>query len=29
VVTKVKNSEEIKKKPEDGCYISGLYLEGA
>lgn len=28
-VTKTKNSDEIKKKPEHGCYIQGLYLEGA
>lgn len=29
VVTKIYNLEEIKDKPEHGCYISGLYLEGA
>lgn len=29
VVTKTRNAETIKKKPEHGCYIQGLYLEGA
>ena len=29
VVTKVKNADEFKKKPEHGCYIRGLFLEGA
>jgi dynein heavy chain len=29
VVTKMKTAGEIKKKPEHGCYIQGLYLEGA
>ena len=28
-VTKHKSAEEIKKKPLHGCYIRGLYLEGA
>lgn len=25
----MKKAEEIAKKPEDGCYIIGLFLEGA
>jgi len=29
VVSKYYQAEEIKEKPEYGCYISGLYLEGA
>jgi len=29
VVTKSVNVSDFKKKPEDGCYITGLYLEGA
>ena len=29
VVTKFLSSEDVKEKPTDGCYISGLYLEGA
>ena len=29
VVTSSRNPELIKKKPEHGCYIQGLYLEGA
>lgn len=29
VITKYKTPEEIKKKPEHGCYVRGLYLEGA
>jgi len=29
VVTKSINPADFKKKPEDGCYITGLYLEGA
>lgn len=29
VVTTVVNPDDIVKKPLDGCYISGLYLEGA
>jgi len=29
VATKYITPEEIKEKPEYGCYISGLYLEGA
>ena len=29
VVTKIYNVDEIKEKPEFGCYIQGLYLEGA
>lgn len=28
-ITKIRNAEEIKKKPEHGCYVRGLYLEGA
>jgi dynein heavy chain len=28
-VTKIYNTDEIKEKPEFGCYIQGLYLEGA
>jgi len=29
VVTKFFSPDEIKERPEHGCYISGLYLEGA
>ena len=29
VVTSIYNVDEIKEKPEFGCYIQGLYLEGA
>ncbi len=29
VVTQTRNAEEFKKKPEHGCYVEGLYLEGA
>lgn len=29
IVTKEKNPNAIKKKLENGCYIRGLYLEGA
>ena len=29
MVTKVRNPNEIKKRLEHGCYIQGLYLEGA
>ena len=29
VVTKLRTPGEVKKKLEHGCYISGLYLEGA
>ena len=29
VVTKIYNQEDVKDKPEHGCYISGLFLEGA
>jgi dynein heavy chain len=29
IVTKEKDSSKIKKKLEHGCYIRGLYLEGA
>jgi len=29
IVTKIKKPEEIKKKPEFGCYVRGSYLEGA
>ena len=28
-VTKMTAPEEVKKKPEDGCFVYGLYLEGA
>lgn len=28
-VTKYKNHEEVEDRPEQGCYIEGLYLEGA
>lgn len=28
-VTKTRRAEDIKKRPEFGCYITGLYLEGA
>ena len=28
-VTKFRTQEEIKKRPEHGCYVRGLYLEGA
>ena len=28
-VTKMTSPDEVKKKPEDGCFIYGLYLEGA
>jgi dynein heavy chain len=28
-VTRMKSPEEVKQKPEDGCYVYGLYLEGA
>ena len=24
-----RNADTLKKKPEHGCYIQGLYLEGA
>ena len=29
IVTKIRNADEIKKKPEHGCYARGCYLEGA
>lgn len=29
MVTKIKNPNEVKKRLDDGCYIQGLYLEGA
>ena len=29
VVTQHRNPDFCKKKPEHGCYITGLYLEGA
>ena len=29
IVTKIYNVDEISEKPEFGCYIQGLYLEGA
>ena len=29
VVTQNRNPDFAKKKPEHGCYIQGLYLEGA
>lgn len=29
VVTKMKNPSEVKKRLDFGCYIQGLYLEGA
>lgn len=28
-VTTMKKAREVKERPEQGCYISGLYLEGA
>ena len=28
-VTKILDAKEVKKRPEDGCYIQGCYLEGA
>jgi dynein heavy chain len=28
-VTRIRDYKEIKKKPEHGCYVTGLYLEGA
>jgi hypothetical protein len=28
-VTKYTQASEIEEKPRDGCYITGLYLEGA
>lgn len=28
-VTQMTHEEEVKEKPTDGCYITGLYLEGA
>ena len=28
-VTKFVNESEVKEKPKHGCYITGLYLEGA
>lgn len=29
IVTKFANPEEVKERPEDGCYIYGLSIEGA
>lgn len=29
IVTKTRNPDEYKKKPEHGCLVRGLYLEGA
>lgn len=29
VVTKMTSNEEVKKRPTFGCYVEGLYLEGA
>jgi len=29
IVLKSKKGEEFKKRPEQGCYTTGLYLEGA
>lgn len=29
IVTKYQNPSEIKEAPEDGCYITGLSIEGA
>ena len=29
IVTKYMSKDEVKEKPEHGCYVSGLYLEGA
>lgn len=28
-VTQMLSADEVQEKPEDGCYISGLFLEGA
>ena len=28
-VSKIRNPDEFKKKPEHGCYVRGIYLEGA
>lgn len=29
IVTKEQDQSKFKKMPEDGCYLTGLYLEGA
>lgn len=29
LVTKFQHMEDVKKRPDDGCYIGGMYIEGA
>ena len=29
IVTKYDNPDKIHERPEDGCYITGMYIEGA